>query len=121
MDILACGTTYADGRKAVEILRDAGIDAGLVNIGIVKPGEYGFLRDDDGIRNKLYVTLEDNTLNGGFGEIFKAENDDLHVLSLGWPDKFIEHGSTDELKERYGLTPEAVAISVARALDERNG
>ena len=121
VDILACGTTYADGRKAVEILRDAGIDAGLVNIGIVKPGEYGFLRDDDGIRNKLYVTLEDNTLNGGFGEIFKAENDGLHVLSLGWPDKFIEHGSTDELKERYGLTPEAVAISVARALDERNG
>lgn len=121
VDILACGTTYADGRKAVEILRDAGIDAGLVNIGIVKPGEYGFLKDDAGIRNKLYVTLEDNTLNGGFGEIFKAENDGLHVLSLGWPDKFIEHGSTDELKERYGLTPEAVAISVARALDERNG
>lgn len=121
VDILACGTTYADGRKAVEILRDAGIDAGLVNIGIVKPGEYGFLKDDAGIRNKLYVTLEDNTLNGGFGEIFKAENDGLQVLSLGWPDKFIEHGSTDELKERYGLTPEAVAISVARALDERNG
>ncbi len=121
VDILACGTTYADGRKAADILRDAGIDAGLVNIGIVKPGEYGFLRDDDGIRNKLYVTLEDNTLNGGFGEIFKAENDDLRVLSLGWPDKFIEHGSTAELKERYGLTPEAVAISVARALDERNG
>ncbi len=121
VDILACGTTYADGRKAVEILRDAGIDAGLVNIGIVKPGEYGFLKDDAGIRNKLYVTLEDNTLNGGFGEIFKAENDGLRVLSLGWPDKFIEHGSTDELKERYGLTPEAVAISVARALDERNG
>ena len=121
VDILACGTTYADGRKAADILRDAGIDAGLVNIGIVKPGEYGFLRDDDGIRNKLYVTLEDNTLNGGFGEIFKAENDGLRVLSLGWPDKFIEHGSTDELKERYGLTPEAVAISVARALDERNG
>ena len=121
VDILACGTTYADGRKAADILRDAGIDAGLVNIGIVKPGEYGFLKDDDGIRNKLYVTLEDNTLNGGFGEIFKAENDDLRVLSLGWPDKFIEHGSTAELKERYGLTPEAVAISVARALDERNG
>ena len=121
VDILACGTTYADGRKAVEILRDAGIDAGLVNIGIVKPGEYGFLKDDADIRNKLYVTLEDNTLNGGFGEIFKAENDGLRVLSLGWPDKFIEHGSTDELKERYGLTPEAVAISVARALDERNG
>lgn len=121
VDILACGTTYADGRKAADILRDAGIDAGLVNIGIVKPGEYGFLKDDAGIRNKLYVTLEDNTLNGGFGEIFKAENDGLHVLSLGWPDKFIEHGSTDELKERYGLTPEAVAISVARALDERNG
>ena len=121
VDILACGTTYADGRKAADILRDAGIDAGLVNIGIVKPGEYGFLKDDAGIRNKLYVTLEDNTLNGGFGEIFKAENDGLHVLSLGWPDKFIEHGSTDELKERYCLTPEAVAISVARALDERNG
>lgn len=121
VDILACGTTYADGRKAVEILEDAGIDAGLVNIGIVKPGEYGFLEYDTGFRNKLYVTLEDNTLNGGFGEIFKAENDELHVLSLGWPDKFIEHGSTDELKERYGLTPEAVAISVVRALDERNG
>ena len=126
VDILACGTTYSDGRKAAEILGEHGIEAGLVNIGIVKPGEYGFLKDDDCYHNncyhnKLYVTLEDNSLRGGFGEIFKADNDNLHVLSLGWPDRFIEHGTVDELKERYGLTPEAVAKAVMKALEERKG
>lgn len=119
VDILACGTAFADARKAAEILKNQGIDAGVVNIAIVKPGEYGFLEGKD--RNKLYVTLEDSSLRGGFGEILKSENDDLHVLSLGWDDKFIEHGKVEELKARYGLSPEAVADRIIKSLTERKG
>lgn len=119
VDILACGTTFADGRKIVDVLKEAGFDPGLVDIGIVKPGEYSFL--EDGESQKLYVTLEDNSLRGGFGEIFKAENGGLRVLSFGWPDKFIEHGSVDQLKERYGLDSETVASDIIKALRERKG
>jgi 1-deoxy-D-xylulose-5-phosphate synthase len=26
---------------------------------------------------------------------------------VGWPDEFIEHGKPDELRAKYGLTPQA--------------
>jgi len=28
------------------------------------------------------------------------------ISTIGWPDKVIEHGSVDELFEKYGLNPE---------------
>ncbi|GAA3575884.1 1-deoxy-D-xylulose-5-phosphate synthase [Snuella lapsa] len=55
----------------------------------------------------LIITVEDNSVKGGFGSTvleFAAQhhyNNQIHMLGI--PDKFIEHGSTLALQESIGL------------------
>ena len=62
---------------------------------------------------KTIVTLENGTVNGGFGSAvleFAAENNYKNAVHLlGIPDTFIEHGSTDELLDSIGLSPGKIA------------
>jgi 1-deoxy-D-xylulose-5-phosphate synthase len=64
-------------------------------------------------RFPLLVTLEDHILAGGFGsgvlEALQGEGINLPVERVGWPDRFIEHGtSVESLREGHGLSPEAI-------------
>lgn len=65
---------------------------------------------------KAVITIEDGTYIGGFGsmisQIAATDRSYARVLNLAWPDKFIEHGSINELRKRYGLDEEGV-LSVA--------
>ena len=53
------------------------------------------------------ITVEDGTITGGLaGAVakFKADNNySAKVVSLGVPDKFISHGTIEELKEECGF------------------
>jgi len=61
------------------------------------------------------VTVEENTLYGGFGSGIKEipATDNVRILSIGLPDRFIEHGSSEELREKYGLTADKIAERVS--------
>ncbi len=72
------------------------------------------------------VTFEDHVLSGGFGSAVLEELEraalTTPVIRVGWPDRFIEHGKTDELRERHGLTARAALERLApilRALPKR--
>jgi 1-deoxy-D-xylulose-5-phosphate synthase len=65
----------------------------------------------------LIVTMEDHVLSGGFGRsIIESLHDDgvpAPVERVGWPDSFVEHGSSvDILRSAYGLSPDAIAERV---------
>ena len=58
----------------------------------------------------LIVTLEDHVLAGGFGssvlEALQEADCPAAVERIGWPDKFVEHGSgVESLRAAYGLSP----------------
>jgi 1-deoxy-D-xylulose-5-phosphate synthase len=58
----------------------------------------------------LLVTMEDHVLSGGFGSaVLEALQDadcPAAVERIGWPDKFVEHGTSVEiLRASYGLAP----------------
>ena len=38
------------------------------------------------------------------------------VLRLGWPNQFIEHGTEAILRQKYGLTPQAMAEAILNRL-----
>ncbi len=72
------------------------------------------------------VTFEDHVLSGGFGSAVLEELEraalTTPVIRIGWPDRFIEHGKADELRERHGLTARAALERLApilRALPKR--
>ena len=115
VDIWACGKMYDCGLKIVEILKEKGINAGLVDVEIAKPLD--LIAVDRNCR--LLVTLEDNDVSGGFGMHLTSalKNDDINILNFGWPDKFIEQGSYDELAEKYGLMPQQIAERICEQIE----
>jgi 1-deoxy-D-xylulose-5-phosphate synthase len=107
--------------KACSLLKERGIDAGLVPIGQVKPLEQKELLERIGQVPHI-VTLEDNTVIGGFGQMLRSlaadkGGRDVIISTIGWPDKFIEHGSVDELFEKYGLNPEGLAERIQKIIE----
>jgi 1-deoxy-D-xylulose-5-phosphate synthase len=87
-----------------------------VNARFVKPLDRTLLLQHAGSAQML-VTMEDHVLAGGFGsaviETIQEANSLTPVERIGWPDKFVEHGSSVEiLRAAYGLAPEDIARRV---------
>ncbi|MBO6102581.1 MAG: 1-deoxy-D-xylulose-5-phosphate synthase [Opitutales bacterium] len=111
--IWALGNMVSVAMKAAEILKAGGVDAGVVNARFVKPLDSALLAKHMS-ENSLIATLEDHSAKGGFGsavlEFLQESRCKTPVEIIGWPDQFIPHASNvDALREKYGLSPEAVA------------
>ncbi len=118
---LAVGSMVAPALKAAEILQEDGISAAVVNMRFVKPLDTEMITHF-ATTAKLLVTVEENVLAGGFGSAVSEFLCDrrlfpVPVLRIGIPDKFIPHGSRDELLADCGLTAPQIAATVKEALD----
>ena len=118
VEIWSCGKMTATAVEVFKILDSRGIKAGLVNARFIKPVDIKTLLESAS-RTKLIVTLEDNVLTGGFGsQVAAALSDtDTRVYSFGWPDRFIEHGSSDELFKKYGLDAKSIAERIVNIIE----
>ncbi|MGW1225929.1 1-deoxy-D-xylulose-5-phosphate synthase [Streptomyces sp. NPDC001515] len=71
-------------------------------------------------RHRLVVTVEDNSLAGGFGsalgQALREARADVPLRSFGIPARFLEHASRADILEELGLTAEALADSVTTEL-----
>jgi 1-deoxy-D-xylulose-5-phosphate synthase len=117
--LLALGSMVAPAVEAAESLAVEGISCGVVNARFAKPLDREFLRDLAS-SVKLVVTVEENSVVGGFGggvaEALEQAGISTPVRILGLPDRFVTHGSRRELLEEVELTPEAIAGSVKASL-----
>jgi 1-deoxy-D-xylulose-5-phosphate synthase len=83
------------------------LSVGVVNARFAKPIDRALLLT----QGALVVTLEDHVLAGGFGsavlETLQDARSPAAVERIGWPDTFVEHGSSVEiLRAAHGLSPE---------------
>lgn len=110
VDIWAAGNMAGPALEASAILEEEGVSAGVVNMASITPFDEEAL-NDSAENVPLIITIEDGIVTGGIGEHIKALAADgpAKVINLGWPDKFIEHGSQDELCRKYGLDKESIA------------
>ncbi|MFC4427598.1 1-deoxy-D-xylulose-5-phosphate synthase [Deinococcus navajonensis] len=107
------------GGKALEYaLRAAGDlpGVGVINARFVKPLDETMLREVAG-RARALVTVEDNTVVGGFGSaVLEAVNRmglRPTVRVLGIPDEFQEHASVDSVHARAGIDAPAIRTVLA--------
>jgi 1-deoxy-D-xylulose-5-phosphate synthase len=110
--VLAVGSMVETAEKVRDLLHGEGITVGVVNARFVKPLDTEMLRGL-AARYPILVTLEENSLRGGFGsgvhEFFQEAGIDVGGLRhLGVPDRFVTHGSPAQLLEEVGLTPAQV-------------
>jgi 1-deoxy-D-xylulose-5-phosphate synthase len=113
--ILACGPMAIDCLRAADLLAKEDIDLGVINARFVKPLDtQTILRV---VRDYPFaITVEEGALIGGFGSAAleaccDAGLDAGKIHRLGIPDRFIEHGSRDELLSDLGLDVEGIAAA----------
>ncbi|MCL4136815.1 UNVERIFIED_CONTAM: hypothetical protein GTU68_059325 [Idotea baltica] len=92
---------------AADRLAKDGLDIGVINARFLRPldTEVIFKALEE---TNFVITVEENTLNGGFGSaVLEAANDaginTSRLKRLGIPDRYIEHGERGELLTDLGL------------------
>jgi 1-deoxy-D-xylulose-5-phosphate synthase len=122
--LIAYGSLMPTCVKAARQLREDGLSAGVINARFVKPLDRAtILRAVE--EASLVVTVEEGTLEGGFGSaVLEAANsaglDARHIIRLGLPDQFVEHGERAELLAELGLDANSICATVRRALGREN-
>ncbi len=116
--LIAFGSLFPNCVKAAERLRVEGIELGVINARFAKPlDKQTLLRCVEQL--PLVVTVEEGTLEGGFGSaLLEAANvaglDTRHIVRLGIPDRFVEHGERGELLADLGLDVNGICATVRK-------
>jgi len=104
---------YAE--KAIAILKENGISSELINMRFIKPLDTQLL-DEIAFKHEKIVTIEENSLPGGFGsaviEYFNDKNYKNDILRIGIPDKFIDHGTQAELHKQISIDPAGIVSQI---------
>ena len=122
--ILAVGSMVPEAMAAADILAKVGLSTEVVDMRFIKPLDVDLL-DAVWNRHRLVVTVEENSLAGGFGAavlewaVQSGVTGRPQVLTLGIPDAFQEHASRSELLDELGLTGKGVARRIQEVLEER--
>ena len=121
ISIIAIGKMVARAIEVANILEQKGINAEVINARFLKP------LDEETITNsinktKAVITIEDNIIEGALGtkieELIVEKDIQAKVKKFGYPDKFIKHGTPQELEKIYGLDAENIANNCAKILEK---
>lgn len=119
---LAVGRMVATSVSAAEMLRAEGVESTVVDMRFVKPIDRELVAWAAGDHD-LIVTVEDNTIRGGFGsavlEVLAEIATAPKVVVMGIPDRFVTHGKVALLDREIGLLPEQIAEHVSVALSQK--
>jgi len=117
--LFGLGNFCAVALEAADLLEKAGIKAAVINPRWIKPLDTGTL-EFFARGTRLVCTLEDHAVTGGFGSAVAEHLSEAGITTplvrVGWPDQFIEHGSVAILRKKYGMTAEATAERILKAL-----
>ncbi len=105
--ILSVGSMTEICEKVYTELKERGDNPTFVNARFVKPLDTSLL-DELAKDHSLFVTVEENVKNGGFGEHVAAYMEACHpecrVLPIAIWNRFIGHGETESLRAEVGLS-----------------
>jgi 1-deoxy-D-xylulose-5-phosphate synthase len=110
--IVAIGSMVNPAAEAAQRLSAMGISATVINARFIKPLDSGtigrFAR-----RTGIVLTVEEGILSGGFGsavleDLMLTLDTPVRVRSMGIPDRFVEHGPQEILREKYDLSARGI-------------
>ena len=113
--MLAVGSMVDYALKAAKKLSVEGYNCKVINMRFIKPLDEEMLEEVAKKFDKI-ITLEENTLVGGFGsailEYYADKNYKNDILRIGLPDHFIDHGTQKELHKEIGIDPDGIVERV---------
>ena len=120
--ILSLGHIGNFAAEAAEALKKDHIDAAHYDMRFAKPLDLEQLHKIFK-KHKYILTVEDGAIAGGFGsavlEFMAANNYLSYVKNLGIPDKFIDHGTQQELWRDCGIDADGIYLA-AKSFVKKN-
>ena len=119
ISIIAIGKTVARAMKVAKIIKEQqNIEAEVINARFLKPLDKKEIKRTIE-KTKKVITIEDGTSINGLAtaikELIVEENlENIELQTYSYPDKFIEHGSVEELEKLYGLDEENIARNITK-------
>ncbi len=115
--IFAVGSMVEEAVKSVEILKEEGIIASLINVRFVSPiDEECIIKQAKA--HKLIVTMEETVEQGSFGQkmatLLMKEGIKREFLNFAIKDEFVPHGASPILKQQLGLDGASMAKEIAK-------
>jgi 1-deoxy-D-xylulose-5-phosphate synthase len=109
--------------QASKHLTTEGIDVAHYDMRFVKPLDEALLHEI-GSRFSKIITVEDGTVQGGFGsavlEFFNAHGYKPDISILGIPDRVIEHGKPSEQYKECGFDAEAIIAKASSLMSAKS-
>lgn len=114
--IIALGTMVQYALNAAESLIEHGISLEVVNPRFIKPLDTELITDLFNRFDKI-ITIEDGQIQGGFGSAvveYAAEinHHGTDFTLMGIPDKFIHHGTQEQLHAELGINADGIVKKV---------
>ncbi|MFM7030560.1 MAG: 1-deoxy-D-xylulose-5-phosphate synthase [Micrococcales bacterium] len=112
--IVAVGSMANTALEVAKLISAQGIGVTVVDPRWVVPVPKSVLSLAEA--HRLVVSIEDGIKVGGVGtrirQDLRSAQIDTAVTEIGLPDEFLEHASRNEILERVGLTPQAMARDI---------
>ena len=125
--VLTIGHIGNEAARAVDALRSEGKNAGHYDMRFLKPLDTALL-DDIAARYRAIVTVEDGTIEGGFGSavleyLQDRRNGDTSmpmppIVRLGIPDHFVTHGPVPQLQKDCRFDAESIKSAIIKLWNE---
>lgn len=118
INIIAAGIMVDSALKASAVLKERGIDAGVINMSTVKPLDESVVLEA-ARRSRAIITAEEHSVIGGLGGAVCEYLSSIHpvpVHRVGVQDMFGCSGSPAELLRLHGLTSENIVSIAEKAL-----
>ena len=117
--LFAVGSMVDTAEEVADVLEAKGFSAAVINARFVKPLDEKVIVQFGG-KVKLLVSLEENTIHGGFGsgvlESLSEKGMCVPTLQIGVPDRFIAQGSPEEQRQAAELSPEQISTRILERL-----
>ena len=118
--VLSIGPMGNNVTKAIEILKQQGSSVSVAHYDMrfLKPIDENIL-EEVGKKFKRVITVENGARQGGLGSaVLEWMNDHDYapkVIRLGLPDRFVEHGTVEELQKIAGIDEESIIKAILGA------
>ena len=114
LSIIAIGKMVATAKEIAGLLPEKSIE--IINVRFLKPlDKETILKSIE--KTKNVITIEDNLLKGGLASaVIEAVNeskiDNIKIKTFGYNDIFVEHGTVEELENKYNLSSKKIALMI---------
>ena len=118
--VLSIGPMGNNVTKAIEMLKQQGSSVSVAHYDMrfLKPIDENIL-EEVGKKFKRVITVENGARQGGLGSaVLEWMNDHDYapkVIRLGLPDRFVEHGTVEELQKIAGIDEESIIKAILGA------